>query len=131
MARAMLSAYTDATDSVPGVVRVDGNFTTNGASSPTVFSSGQFSVVRTGAGALRINLKTNLSEILAVQLSIEGATANNDNVITTARSVADTTNNSGNASVTLETQTVAGTAGDLTGIIVHFSIVGRKGANTR
>lgn len=131
MARKALLGYTDQKTGVPGVVVVEGNFTTNGGSSPTVKSNGPWSVVRTGAGALRINLNENVSEILSVTFGIEGATGNNDAVITTAKSVGDTTNNSGNASVTIETQTVAGTAGDLTGIIVHFRISMRKGANTR
>lgn len=118
--------YKDDEHGLAGSIYIAGNFTTNGASNPTVFSNGPFTVTRSAAGEITITLKENFSEILACIPKIgPTATANND-------AVYPKTYNVGTqilaASVVLETQTVAGTAGDLTGIPISFIIIARKGS---
>ncbi len=120
--------YKDAEFGLAGMCFVAGNFTCNGASNPTVFSKGPFAVARTGAGQLTLTLKENVSEILAVVYGVQGATANNDAFVTTSTSIGTA---AAGATVVIESQTAAGTAGDLTGIICHFIVVYRKGSLTK
>ena|SRR5690349_3609803 len=118
--------YGDSRHGLGNTVFVAGSFTTNGASNPTTFSNGPFVATRSAAGEITITLKENVVEFLSVIPKIgPAATANNDAVYMKSSSVGT---QSTNASVVLETQTAAGTAGDLTGIGIQFLIVYRKGA---
>ena len=121
--------YPAAVEGTPGTVHVCGNFTTAGAASPTVFSSGPFSVARTGSGTYVVTFKENFNEFLSGDCRILDATGSTK--VAYIRSGASAPNpgtGTTNASITIETQTVAGTIGDLTGPIISFDINWRKGA---
>lgn len=122
--------YGQAKTGLGDTVFVDGNFVTNGGSNPTTFSKGPFTVTRSAAGEITITLKENVVEFLSIIPKIGGpaATANNDAVFCKSSSVGT---QSANATIVLETQTIAGTAGDLTGIGIHFHIAYRKGTLTK
>jgi hypothetical protein len=119
--------YPSAQEGVGNTVRVTGSFTTAGASSPTVRSAGPWTVTRTGAGQLLVTLTETFVEFLGGDAGIWGSTGNNNKaaILSTGLSVGS---NSAPASFVIETQTVPGTAGDLTGPIVSFDIVYRKGS---
>jgi hypothetical protein len=119
--------YPGALEGVANTVRVSGNFTTAGGVTPTVKSSGPFSVTRTGAGTLVVTLTEPCVEFLSIDASLLGVSGNTQfaKVLSTGQSVG---NSSTPASFTIETQSVAGTAGDLTGPIISFYVAYRKGA---
>lgn len=119
--------YSAALEGTPGTVHVCGNFTANGGSSPTVFSSGPFTVTRTGSGALSVTLKENMSEFLSGDVQVLDVAAGTKQAFILAASISVGTNTT-NASFTICTQTVAGTQGDLTGVVISFDTNWRKGA---
>lgn len=118
-----------AMEGTPGTIHVSGNFTTAGAAVPAVFSSGPFVVTKVGTGLYRVTFKEQFNEFLSGDTQMLDATASaktcyirND---TTHAPNVGTAN--ANAYIEIETQSVAGTAADLTGPIVSFDINWRKG----
>lgn len=122
------SNYPSGNEGVAGTIRISGRFTSAGAASPTVKSSGPWSVVRSAAGQYTVTLTEPVAEILAGDAALWTATANaNVAKILLTPSIGTS---AVPASFVIETQSVAGTAADLTGPIVCFDIVLRKGALT-
>lgn len=122
--------YRDQQEGTPGVVHICGNFTTAGASDPSVFSSGPFTATRLGSGQITVTFKEAFAEYLGGHANIMDATASAkrcfimSNPAPTLGSYAANTG----ATITVETQSTSGTKADLTGPIVSFSVYFRKGA---
>jgi hypothetical protein len=116
--------YQGSEHGLGNTVYVSGNFTTAGTSAPSVFSSGPFTVTRSGVGTLVVTLQENAVEFLAVHIGLEDATASSKRAYVVSKSVGSA---SAGASVTIETQSAAGTKADLTNPVVHFVIIYRKG----
>lgn len=121
--------YADSLDGTPGCIRICGNFTTAGAANPTVFSSGPFSVARSIAGVLIVTFKEQFSEFLFGEAKLMDATGSSKTCyIRSGANAPFIGSASANANITIETQSVAGTIGDLTGPIVCFNVIWRKGS---
>jgi hypothetical protein len=122
--------YPAAKEGLGDCVRISGNFTTAGAGSPTVFSSGPFTVAHSATGQYTVTFQEMFKELLCVNCKIAGATDSNDDVLLIAASTSAGTSTAF-AVITLETQSVAGTHADLTGPVVHFEAIWRKGKLTK
>lgn len=121
--------YPAAMEGTPGTIHVCGNFTTAAAANPTVFSSGPWSVARTGAGTYVVTFKEQFSEFLSGDAQLLDATASVKGAyIRSGASAPFIGSATANATITIETQTPIGTAADLTGPIVSFEVNWRKGA---
>jgi hypothetical protein len=121
--------YSDGMDGTPGAIRVCGNFTTAGAAQPTVFSSGPFTVARTATGVFVVTFKEQFTEFLFGEAKLMDATGSAKTCyIRSGANAPSVGTASANATITIETQSVAGTVGDLTGPIVCFNVIWRKGS---
>lgn len=117
-----------AVDAVPGTMRLEGMFTTNNTSDPTTKSTGPFSVSRSGVGTLVVTLTENAVEILSYWAHTQDSTGSSKRAYVISSSVGTA---STGASITIETQSTAGTKADLNGPIVSFGVVYRKAASTK
>lgn len=117
--------YGPAEEGIGNTVHIVGNFTTAGASAPSVFSSGPFTVTRTGVGQLVITFKENFVELLMADVAVQDATGSAKRALITATSPGSA--NAG-GTINVETQVTVGTAADLTGPVIHFEVYWRKGA---
>ena len=115
-------------EGVAGTIHICGNFTTAAAANPSVFSSGPFSVARTAAGTYVVTFKESYNEFLSGDCQLLDATGSSKGCyIRSGASAPNPGTASQNATITIETQSVAGTAADLTGPIVSFDVNWRKG----
>lgn len=98
----------------PGVQVVSGRFQTAGASAPTVIRGEGFTVSAPSTGVYTVTLDKQYTEHLYADAHLDEATGGSSDVkVTAVDPVAGT--------ITLETQTTIGTAGDLTGPFVMFT----------
>lgn len=121
--------YPPYCEAVANTVRASGMFTTAGTANPTVKTTGPWSVARTGVGTLVVTFTELFVEVLYVDIGIIDATATQKRAVPTATSPGASPNTP--ATITIETQSVAGTAADLTGPQVTFDVAFRKGRLTK
>lgn len=119
--------YPSAQEGVANTIRLSGNFTTAGAANPSVRSSGPWSVVHSGTGQYTVSLTEPVGEYLAGDAGLWTAAGNANVVKILSTSLALGSSALVPGSFIIETQSVAGTAADLTGPIVSFDIAYRKG----
>ena len=111
-----------------GIVHICGNFTTAAAANPTVFSSGPFTVVHTATGVYTITFKEQFSEFMSGDCQLLDATGSSKTCyMRSGASAPNPGTATQNATLVIETQSVAGTVADLTGPIVSFEVNWRKG----
>lgn len=117
-----------------GMEFIAGSVTLNGGSSPTAATHvGQgFTVTRKGAGQLLITLDVAYNQVLFLDISLRQATGGNDVAyVLNASNPPDPGDVRAFATFEVETQTVAGTAGDLTGLVLGlFAVVTKLPKNT-
>ncbi len=103
------------------LVHYVGSFTCNGAGAATSCKGKGYSIAKIGTGRYRITLNKRFAEFTGLGLHITQATAGND-----AAYIDHSTLSLGDvrtpASFVIETQSVAGTAADLTGMVVSFDV---------
>lgn len=112
-----------------GAEIIAGSVTLNGASSPTAATHvGQgFTVTRKGTGQLLVTLDCSYQQILYVDVSLRQATAGNDVAfVLNASNPPSTGTLRAAATFEVETQSVAGTAGDLTGLVLGLFVIATK-----
>lgn len=101
------------------IVKIYGRMTTAGAAAPTKVVPGVgWTATRSAAGNILVTLDQAYKKILHVDAQLIGATANTK--IAKVIALSDGGVHTG-ASFTIETQSVAGTAADQTGIDLTFS----------
>ena len=110
----------------PGVHRVSGSFTTAGASAPSTTTGAGFTVSAPSTGVYTITGRGTFPGYISFGANLLGSTGSNDDVLFTA--IAPTTNP---WTATIETQSSAGTAANLTGPVVGFWIEFRNTNSTK
>jgi len=123
--------YPPAVEGVANTVKVKGRFTTAGAGAPTVFSTGPFTVTRSGVGRLVVTFTDLFVELLHASAELADATGSSKRALVDSSTLTAGASPNTPASFTIETQSTAGTAADLTGPIVMFSATFRKGRLTK
>lgn len=122
-----------AREGVHGTVRMSGKFTTAGAAAPTVYSTGPWTITYTATGTYLVTFAETFNELLYAVAHLSDATASTKRCFVLSASTTPTAGASPNtpASFSIETQSIAGTAADLTGPVVHFDCAFRKGKLTK
>lgn len=103
-----------------GCIEYEGSFTTAGSSAPSVTKGLGFTVSAPTTGVYTVTFDRQFYDYIGFSAVINGATGTNDAVYVTA---IDPNPGTTNATMTIETQSAAGTAADLTGPIVSFRVV--------
>lgn len=126
--------YEPAQEMVANTIRGSGRFTTAGAGAPTVFSTGPWTITKGGAaGRYTVTGTEQGVELLAADASLWQNTAGTAVALVVLSTPAPTAGASPKTpwSFDIETQSVAGTAANLTGPVVTFDIALRKGRLTK
>lgn len=97
---------------------LEGQFTTAGAAAATSPKGAGWSVRRTGTGTYVVTFERQYKELAAAHVTLQQATGGNDCALLVTYSAGTA---SAPATLTIETQSSAGTAADLTGPVVHFT----------
>lgn len=129
MGRLAASRYPVVGTPTKGAELVFGRVTLNGGASPTAASHvGQgFTVTRKGAGQLLVTLDSSYQQILFADCALWQATGGNDVAYVLNASNAPSAGTlRSSATFEIETQTAAGTAGDLTGLVLCIWFVATK-----
>jgi hypothetical protein len=101
-------------------VQYEGSFTTADTAAPTVVKGEGFTVSAPSTGVYTVTFDRRFYDCIAKVASIDGATGHTQKAEITAHAAAPSTTN---ATITIETQSSAGTAANLTGPIVSFIVV--------
>lgn len=119
--------YGPSLEGVAGTVTMSGRFTTAAAANPAVFSTGPWAIVHSATGQYTVTFTELFNEVLFVDVQLGAATASAQRALEISASSSPGASPKTPASILIETQSTAGTAADLTGPVVNFTVKFRRG----
>ncbi len=99
---------------------LEGSFTCNGAAAATSPKAAGYSVRRTGTGTYVVTFDRPFRALVSCNVTLQQATAGNDCAFLVSSTLGSA---SAGATLTIETQSVAGTAANLAAGTVHFQAI--------